>query len=311
MNQPIAYLNGRFLPADQAALPLDDAGFTLGAAVTEQLRTFGGRLFRIERHLERLRHSLEVCGLQSAIAPNELAKICKRLAAENHAILHSADDLGLVIFVTPGPNAAIADGRDAGPTVGVHTFPLAFDLWADLYAAGANLVLTPIEQVSPHCWPPELKCRSRMHYYLADRHAAAIERGARALLLNADGHVAETSTANIVLYTANDGLVTPPRTTVLPGVSLEMVADLARRLGIPFGERTLVPADVAAADEALLSSTPFCILPVTQFNGQPIGGSGPGPIFTKLLAAWSELQSIDIAAQAVRFARERLSYTRK
>jgi branched-subunit amino acid aminotransferase/4-amino-4-deoxychorismate lyase len=259
-------------------------------------------LFRAARHLERLGHSLDVCGLQSAISRDELSKICERLVAENHRLLDPADDLGLVIFVTPGPNAAIASGRRAGPTVGLHTFPLAFDLWAASYATGMSLVLTPIEQVSPNCWPPELKCRSRMHYYLADRHAAAIERGARALLLNADGHVAETSTANIVINVPGEGLATPPRGTVLPGVSLEVVAELARGLAIPLSERPLMPADVAAADEVFLSSTPFGIVPVTRFCSRPVGSGRPGPIFAKLLGAWNDLVGLDIAGQAVRFA---------
>ena len=112
----------------------------------------------------------------------------------------------------------------------------------------------------------------------------------------------ETSTANIVIHVPSEGLATPPRRTVLPGVSLEVVAELAKRLAIPFGERPLFPADVAAADEVFLSSTPFGILPVTRFCGRPIGSGRPGQVFARLHSAWSELVGLDIAAQAVRFA---------
>ena len=141
-----------------------------------------------------------------------------------------------------------------------------------------------------------------MHYYLADRSAAAIERGARALLLNAEGFVTETATANVAIYKEGAGLITPQRGTVLGGMSLEVVAEIAPRLGIPFHERAMVPADVAAADEMLLSSTPYAILPVTRFNGQALGSGKPGPIFTRLLAAWNEIAGFDLAAQAKRFA---------
>ena len=303
MSEPVAYLNGRILPAHLAALPIDDAGFVLGAAVTEQLRTFGGRLFRVERHLARLRHSLEICGIDPGLPLAEFGRIGEDLVARNHPLLAPEDDLGLSIFVTPGPQAALSGGRQASPTVGLHTFPLAFDLWAARYAEGVSLVTTVIQQVPAECWPPELKCRSRMHYFLADAQAAAKEPGARALLLDGRGHVTEASTANIVLYVEGTGLVSPLRKSVLPGVSLEVVIELAGKLAIPFAERELTPADVAAADEAMLTSTPNCLLPVTRFNGRAIGAGRPGPVCARILTAWNELVGLNIAGQADKFSR--------
>jgi branched-subunit amino acid aminotransferase/4-amino-4-deoxychorismate lyase len=302
MAHPIAFLNGQTLPAHEATLPVDDTGFVLGATVTEQLRTFGGRLFRLDRHLERLAKSLNICGLATDLNRDDFGRIAQSLVEHNHPLLERGDDLGLCIFVTPGPYAALSAGRQGKPTVGLHTFPLAFDLWAAHYAQGVRLVVTPVEQVSPHCWPAELKCRSRMHYYLADRQAAAIERGARAVLLDAAGNVTETSTSNLVIYVPAQGFIAPPRGEVLPGVSLEVLIELARGLGIPYAERRLLPADVATAAEVLLTSTPNCLLPVVRFAGRPIGDGRPGPIFARISAAWNELVGLDIAAQAVRFA---------
>jgi branched-subunit amino acid aminotransferase/4-amino-4-deoxychorismate lyase len=302
MTEPVAYLNGEFLPLSRAALPIDDAGFVVGATVTEQLRTFNGRLFRVERHLQRLEHSLAICDLAPPISIAQFGEIGAELVRRNHPLLESGDDLGLSIFVTPGPYAAIAAGRRAGPTVGLHTFPLAFGLWADAYSTGVSLVTTPIQQTPPACWPPELKCRSRMHYYLADRWAAKNAPGSRALLLDAAGHVVETSTANIILYRPDKGLVTPPRNKVLPGVSMEALFELAAREQITVVERELTPDDVAAAGEVFLTSTPNCMLPVCRFNSRPIGNGQPGLIFRRLLAAWSNTVGLDIAAQAARFA---------
>jgi branched-chain amino acid aminotransferase len=312
MNEPVAYLNGRLLPADQTALSIVDAGFVLGATVTEQLRSFGGRLFRIARHLERLRHSLDICGIDPGIGSDEFARIADELVAHNHSLLAHGDDLGLAIFVTPGLYIPLAGGRDLRPpisdlrpqsaTVGLHTFPLAVPLWADAYLRGVSLVTTSIQQVPPECWPPELKCRSRMHYFLADKEAAAKEPGARALLFDAEGRVSETSTSNILIHEIGTGLISPPRSSVLPGVSLEVVIELAARLGIPFIEREIWPDDVAAADEVMLSSTPNCLLPVTRFDGHPIGGGTERPIFGQLLTAWGEMVGLDIAVQATRFA---------
>jgi branched-subunit amino acid aminotransferase/4-amino-4-deoxychorismate lyase len=114
--------------------------------------------------------------------------------------------------------------------------------------------------------------------------------------------VAEASTANVILYIEPEGLVAPAGDRVLQGISLLEVAELARQAGIPFAHRSLRPEEVAAADEVLLSSTPFCLLPVTRFNGQPIGRGVPGEVFGRLLAGWNERVGLDIAAQAERFS---------
>ncbi len=301
MPEPVAYLNGQFLPAHQAALPIDDAGFVLGATVTEQLRTFGGRLFRAARHLERLRHSLDICGIEPPIDIAEFGRVANELATRNHPLLAPGDDLGLVIFVTPGAYPALA-GRETPPTVGLHTFPLAFNRWARAYRQGAVLATTSVQQVPTECWPAELKCRSRMHYYLADKEANEKEPGARAVLLDAAGNVVETSTANIVIFRSDTGLVSPPRTAVLPGVSLEVVFELATNLGVSCIEREFGVPEVATADEVLLSSTPNCLLPVSRFNSRAIGDGQPGPFFARLLASWSEMVGVEIAEQAERFS---------
>jgi branched-subunit amino acid aminotransferase/4-amino-4-deoxychorismate lyase len=302
MDQPQAYLNGKWIPAAAATVPVGDAGFVLGATVAEQLRTFGGRLFHLDDHLTRLEHSLRIVGVDPGMARDELAAVAEQLAACNHRLLAPGDDLGLSIFVTPGDYPAYSPPGPARPTVCLHTYPLPFRLWAAKYREGQALVTTDVEQVSPRSWPASLKCRSRMHYCLADKQAAAVDPQARALLLDAQGFVTEASTANLVIYNAAEGLVSPPGSKILHGISLSAAAEFARRLGIGAGERELATDDVAAAEEAMLASTPLCLLPVTRLNGRPIGDGNPGPVFRRLLSAWSEAVGIDIAAQAERFA---------
>ncbi|HEY2882788.1 MAG TPA: aminotransferase class IV [Pirellulales bacterium] len=302
MNEPLAYLNGQLLPASQAVVPVYDAGFVLGATVTEQLRTFGGELFRLPEHLERLKHSLARAEIQPDVGIGEMAEIATRLVAHNRGLIDSADDLGLCIFVTPGPYAAMAEGDVSGPSVGLHTYRLPFQLWEKYSDEGVSLATTAIEQVPAACWPAELKCRSRMHYFLADRLAAKQFPGSRALLLDAAGRVMETSTANIVVYSAAEGLISPPISQILPGISLQVLSELAAALRLPIVKRTLLPDEVARADEVFITSTPNCILPVTRFNGQPIGSGKPGKVFTQILSAWDQFVGLDIAGQAKRFA---------
>lgn len=302
MAEPFGYLNGRFLPAAEMRIPVGDVGFVQGVTVAEQMRTFNGALFRLEQHLERLAQSLRIIGVDCGMTTDQLAAIARRLASENHALLDKSDDLALAMFVTPGMYVNFDPDGESGPTVGMHTTPLPFRLWVDRYEQGQALVVTTVEQTPPTCWPPELKCRSRMHYYLADRQARNIEPGARALLLDREGRVTEASTANIVVYRHDEGLVSPPKEMILPGVSMAFVEELAGELGIPFIYRELSPQDVATADEALLTSTSPCILPAVRLNGKPIGEGKPGPIFHRLIAKWSDHVGVDIIAQAKRFA---------
>jgi branched-subunit amino acid aminotransferase/4-amino-4-deoxychorismate lyase len=303
LSEPQAYLNGKFVPAEQAVLAVSDAGFVQGTTVAEQLRTFGGRLFRLEMHVERLLHSLAIVEIELGLAPEELARVAGELVAVNHPLLAEGDDLGLAMFVTPGDYPAMISGNRSGPTVCLHTFPLRFELWAEKYLLGESLATTHVEQVPPTCWPPELKCRSRMHYYLADRAAGRRHPGSRALLLDRQGFVVETTTANVVLFREDSGLVLPPASKILPGISLAVLLELAEEWDIHYLERDLKPADVAAADEVYLTSTSPCMVPVVRLDGKPIGAGSPGPMFGRFLSAWNDLVGLDIIEQAQQFAK--------
>jgi branched-chain amino acid aminotransferase len=302
MEESQVYFEGRWRPASQAGLPLIDAGFVLGATVAEQLRTFGGRLFRLPDHLVRLEHSLALVGIESGLSRAEWQALAEEAVARNYRLLEPGDDLGLSLFVTPGAHPAHSPNRPPQPLAGLHTHSLPFTLWAEKYRTGQALTTTPIEQVPATCWPAELKCRSRMHYYLADQYAARQEPGARAVLLDREGFLVETSTANVVIYRAGEGLLSPPQTKILHGISLAEVFAIARELGIVCSERDLTPADAAAAEEVLLTSTPFCLLPVTRFNGRPIAEGQPGPVYLRLLEEWCRRTGIDLVRQAERFS---------
>ena len=305
MPEPIVYLNQQLTPASQAAISLFDAGFTLGATATETLRTFRGEIFRLPEHLQRLKRSLQIARLPMKESLDDIAEIAGRVVDHNRALIDADDDLSLSIFVTPGQTSLSPEDWVAIPTVGVVAYPLEFRFWAHRYEEGVSLVVTSIRQVPANCWPPELKCRSRMHYFLADREAHRIEALSRALLLDQEGFITEASTANVLAYYEKEGLIAPPTADVLPGISLQVVSELAGRLGIAFAHRKMSPDDLAGADEAYLTSTPNCILPVTRFNKKPIGSGKPGAIFQKLLAAWNEMVGFDIAEQARRFVRRR------
>lgn len=303
MTESLAYFQGRYVPYSEVRLRPYDAGFVQGTTVGEQLRTFAGRLYRFDEHLARLRRSLDIVGVETGLSDADWREIADRLIEANHPRLADGDDLGLSIFVTPGVYAAFASGEQGGPTVCVSTFPVAFDQFASRYEQGQPLVVTDVRQVPSDCWPAELKCRSRMHYYLADLAARRIQPGARALLLDHDGYVCEASTANVVAHFPGAGLVSPPKAKILPGVSVAALFALAAEAGVRTTERSLTVDELRRADEILLTSTSPCVLPVTELDGRPVGTGRPGPVFERLIEAWSRQVGVDIRAQALKFAR--------
>ena len=296
MATPWAYFNGEWVPGNRLQIAVDDVGFLMGATVTERLRTFHGEVFRLEEHLRRLHRSLEIVGLDADKITAEIAAAVPELLRRNRDQIAAADDWSIVAFATPGISGT---GR---PTVCVHGYPLQFHLWARHYEAGLPVAISDIRQIPPRCLPPELKCRSRMHFYLADRQAAEKQRGARAILLDEEGYVAEATTANVLVYREGEGLVSPPRERILAGVSLHVVEELAARLAVPFITRPLTVQQLQSADEAMLASTSVCLLPIVECDGQVIGNGRPGPMHHRLLAAWSDLVGVDIAGQAQRFS---------
>jgi branched-subunit amino acid aminotransferase/4-amino-4-deoxychorismate lyase len=289
-------MNGRWVRSTELRVAVDDVGFLLGATVTERLRTFGGRVFRLDEHLRRMRRSLEIVGLAADQITRQVADAVAEFLKRNQGQIESEDDWSIIAFVTPGISGS------GEPTVCVHGYPLPFHLWAGQFDGGVRVVISDVRQVPPNCWPAELKCRSRMHYYLADRQAAARRPGARAILLDQDGLVAEASTANVLVYREGEGLISPRHDHILAGVSLGVVQELATQIGIKFMMRPLTVDELQSADEAMLTSTSVCVLPVVECDGEAIGGGTPGATYRRLLAAWSELVGLDVAAQARRFA---------
>jgi branched-chain amino acid aminotransferase len=309
MPEPLVFLNGNLIPASQAHLAIFDAGVVLGATVTEMTRTFRQQPYRLDDHLARLFRSLKYTRMDIGMTKDQLAGVSRELIANNAKLVDPEDELGLIHFVTAGefPVYAGSAGRAARttPTVCAHTFPMPFELWAAKLDTGTHLVTPSIRHVPPQCFDPKMKYRSRMHYYLADKEAQLVDPDASALLLDLSGNVTETSGANFLIVERGT-IVSPTTVNTLPGISRATVMELAAKLKIPFVERDIQVHSVMNADEAFTASTPYCLMPVTKFNGVPIGDGKPGPIWRRLLAAWSELAGVDIECQIRDGAKRRL-----
>jgi len=288
------------LPASQARLPIYDAGIVQGATVTEQTRTFRHHPWRLEQHLDRLFHSLELAGISIELSRDEFRSISLELVARNAKLIHPDDDLGLIQFVTAGEYATYAAGMgrsaQTSPTVCVHTFRLPFELWAKKMRDGVHLITPSTRQVPPECIPPHMKCRSRMHYFLAEQEVRRTDPEAWALLLDAQGHITETNAANFL--TVEKGIIVSPRfSATLPGISRAFVMQLASQAGIRFEEGEITIARALRAEEAFLTSTPWCMMPVTRINNTAVMDGKPGPVFRQLLSRWTSAAGTDIKRQ--------------
>lgn len=308
MSEPLVYLRGEIVPASRALLPVYDAGIVLGATVTEMTRTFGHRMFRLNDHLDRLGRALKYVRFELPDSRAEIEARTAEIVAHNLTLIGPEDDLGIIHFVTAGEYKTYAGmaGKQADlrPTVCIHTFPMPFEIWAGKFEIGQHLITPSIRHVPPQCYDPKMKYRSRMHYYLADKEAQVTDPNGAALLLDLDGNVTETGGANFLIVEKGT-IVSPTTRNILPGISRQTVAELAQELGIPFVERDFQAFNVINADEAFTTSTPYCLLPVTKINGLPIGSGKPGPIFEKILNAWSARVGVDIRRQMELGARRR------
>ena len=296
MQNNLAYLNGQWVPDESLVIPMNDLGFAMGATVVERLRTFNGKVFCLDEHLQRMSGSLEIIGVEAQGVIDTLRKVIPECAKRNFAQLAEGDDIGISVVVTPRA------GSTGPATVSVCAMPLPFEQLATAYSDGVHVVVSDVRQVPGNCWPTQLKCRSRMHYYLAERAAQNSHTDTRAVLLDQDGFVGESTTANVVICNRDKGLVTPPRDRVLPGVTLQTTEELAATLNVPFAEELFTAEEMKLADEVMLVSTSICVLPVVQCDGKPIGNGSPGPIYRQLLEGWNKLTGIDIVEQARRRA---------
>ncbi len=308
MSEPLALSNGEFVPASKVSVPIYDGGFVQGSTVAEQVRTFSGDLFALDEHLERLQRSLDCIRVKLPYSLSEVRQWMIRLVENNHALLDEGDDLALCLFVTPGPYLSFAAAPGIvpsdrqGPALVMHTYPLPFRNWVKQYEVGEQLEFVEVREVPAECWPATLKCRSRMHYYLADIQAREKNPNARALLLDIHGYLAEASTASVFLYREEEGFVAPREEDVLPSISLRTLRRFAEDREIPWVHRRIQPEEVFDSQEVLLCSTSPCVLPVTQIDRRPIGTGRPGNRWQELMECWNEHLRLNVVEQAKSFA---------
>lgn len=303
----LAYLNGAFVPQSECRIHVGDSGFAFGHAVTESTRTFRHEPFNLHQHIERLYLSMRTVQIDPQLSPERLEEVTLEVLERNLPLLKPDEDVWLVHDVTGGPMITTIGAWRYGPaTVVIRAFPLDFTAYAHFYSKGCHAVTPMIRQHPVASLDPKIKHRNRLHMVLAELQVKQIDPEGFSILQDLDGNLAENKGGNF--FIVKDGVLRTPSTrNALRGISRQTVIELAGQLGIPVREDDLQPYDVQTADEAFFTSTSYCALPATRFNGTPIGAGVPGPIWKRIIDAWSELVNFDIVDQAERAAGLRLN----
>jgi branched-chain amino acid aminotransferase len=292
------YLSGQLVPESEAKISIFDAAVLLGDSITESTRTFRHQPFRLGDHIARLFKSLKVARIDPGHSPEQLTQITLETHEANRKWLRPEDDCWIVHNISRGLlRSGPSPVQTNSATVMIYTDHMDLRGWAEYYTKGCHAVTAMSRAVPAQSLDSRVKNRSRLSLTIADAEARLVDPDAQVVLLDTNGYVAENKGGNF--FVVSDGqILTPIADNCLAGISRQTVLELAATIGVPAKETRLQPYDIYNADEAFFTSTPYCMMPATKFNGLPIGAGQVGPITKRLLAAWSELVGMDIVAQA-------------
>jgi branched-chain amino acid aminotransferase group I len=280
------YLNGSLVPRSKARISVFDHGFLYGYGLFETMRAYNGKIFLLERHIKRLSGSAEIIGLGQKLAGIDLAKACRdTLEANNFR------DARVRLTVTNG-ESDVLPWTDAGgkPTVVVTAQPYT-PFSAEKYGEGFRVGIASVRRYRQSV-VASMKSVNYLASVMARREAAAHGLD-EALLLNDDGYIAEGGGSN-VFFVKSASLVTPSLDSgVLPGVTREMVMELADGLGTGVTEGTVGLGIIKRCDEAFMTNAMIEVMPLVTIrdeNGRmiPISMGKPGKVTRRLMAAYRE-----------------------
>jgi branched-chain amino acid aminotransferase len=296
------YFNGELVPETEAKISIYDSALMFGDMVFEMTRSFNKKQFKLADHIERLYSGLKILRIPLEMTPAEMEYACNLTIEANECLFQHDDEHRLMIDVSRGLLGIYQgiEGLHKGPNIIIADFPLRWTVatMGSLFDSGINAVITSQRAIPGHLLDPKIKNRSRIHYLMANIEAGQVEGDNNwALLLDVDGFIAEGSGDNFFII--KDGVViTPEGRNILRGVSRDyIIRELCPQMGIQVIEKNIEAYDVYTADEAFMTGTPFCMLPVTSLNGSKIGLGKVGEGFTRILTQWSDNVCLDISGQ--------------
>lgn len=278
-----SYVNGKFMPKEEATISIYDHGYLYGDGVFEGIRAYNGRIFRLDRHLDRLYDSAHYLILEIPMRKEEMKE----------AILETVRRNGLQdAYIRPVVSRGVGDlGLDPRKckTASVVIIVDTIQLYPkEAYERGLRAITAMTRKVRPDALSPQAKTLNYLNNILArvEANQAGVDE---AIMLTGDGYICECSADN--LFIVRDGeLWTPPAYLgILKGITREAILELAGKLRIPAFEKVFTLHDLYTADECFLTGTGAEVGPLVEVDARQIGTGTPGPLSLKLVAAFREL----------------------
>ena len=277
MSSQLVYLNGEYLPLNEAKVSVLDRGFIFGDGVYEVIPSYGRKALRFEHHMQRLQNSLDAVRIENPLSNSQWKTIIDKLIADT-----DSQDQYIYLHITRG--VASRDHRfpeEVKPTV--------FVMSSALNAVDPELLKTGITAVTlddirwQYC---NIKAIALLPNILLRQQA--VDKGAVEAILIRDGNMTEGAASNTFIVV--DGVIkTPPKDQkLLPGITRDLIVELAKKHNMPIEETIISEKEFLAADEIWLSSSTKEVLPVTKINDQQVGNGKPGAIWQDMFQKYQD-----------------------
>ncbi len=271
------YLNGEYLPLEEARIPVMDRGFLFGDGVYEVIPVYGRRPFRLADHLKRLQESLDGIRLDNPHSVSEWGELVREIVERAEW-----DDLGVYLQVTRGAGPRDhAFPKTTWPTV--FLMPLPMSAPTAQWVAGGVAAIT----AQDHRW---LRCDLKTTSLLANvlLRQLSVDAGCAETILVRNGFLTEGASSSVFMVKQGVILVPPQSNLVLPGITHDVVLEIIRREGLAHAVRPVSERELREADEIWLTSSTKEVLAVTTLDGRPVGDGKPGPVYRHVLAAYQD-----------------------
>lgn len=285
----MVFLNGKFMPIEEARVPVLDRGFIFGDGVYELIPVYSGVPFRMDEHLARLERSLAAVRIRNPYSRAEWREIILQLVAKQ-----SFEDQGVYFQVTRGvAKRDHAFPKDAVPTVFIMANPLV-NPPRELVEQGAAAV-SAVDDRWHRC---DIKSISLIGNCLLRQVSADV--GASETILFRDGKLTEASASNVFVVKGGVILSPPKSSLILPGITYDVIAEIAQAAGLALEYRDISEAEVRGADEVWVTSSSKEVLAIVMLDGRPVADGKPGPLFRRVHALYQEFK-----AKVMRAGKER------
>lgn len=275
----IIYIDGKYLPKEEAHISVFDHGFLYGDGVFEGIRAYNGRVFRLQEHLDRLYDSARTIDLKVPVPKEEMAGIILEVLRRNNLsngyirplVTRGVGDLGL-------------DPRKC-PIASVIVIAVEWGaMYGDLYEKGLKAITVSVRRNPAEALPPNVKSLNYLNNILG-KIEANYKGGDEAIFFDTNGYMSEGSGDNIFIV-KNGIIFTPPTLNNLRGITRAVVLEIAKSHGLTLVEQNLGYYDMYSADEVFVTGTAAEVAPIVLIDGRAIGTGKPGPVTRQLMAAF-------------------------